>query len=102
MLATLTVSATAVSLVLGFFLPIVNGFLIRTTMAAAVKVSLGIVVAGVAALLSNAIQADGSAVLSADMLVTFALVYGAQIAAYLGVWKPVDINERTGPGLPIG
>lgn len=98
----LTVSATGVSLILGFFLPILNGFLIRTTMPEALKVSIGIVIAGAAALIANAMLDDGSAVLSWDMLTQFALVYGAQIAAYLGVWKPVEINERTGPGLPIG
>lgn len=102
MLAAITVSAVGVSLILGLVLPIVAGFLTRPTAPAGVKVVTGIVVAGVAALVTNAVRDDGSAVLSWDMVVQFGLIYGPQIAAYYGIWRPIDINAKTGPGLPIG
>jgi hypothetical protein len=95
----LNVSEVGVSLILGLFLPLVLGFILRPTAPEPVKVVGGIVIAGVAALIKEAVQADGSAVLSWEMLVQFALIYGPQIAAYAGVWKPLDINTRTGPGV---
>lgn len=95
----LTVSEVGVSILLGLVLPVLLGFVLKPGAPEAVKVVGGIVIAGAAALIKEAVQADGSAVLSWAMLVQFALIYGPQIAAYAGVWKPLDINTRTGSGV---
>lgn len=97
-----TVPEVGVSLVVGLFLPILYGFFVRPSNPELVKVLGGILVAAAASLILNAVQQDGTAVLSWQQVVDVALVYIPQIAGYLGVWKPLDINERTGPGVAIG
>lgn len=96
---SLHVSEVGVSLLLGLVLPFVLALVLRPAAPEPVKVIGGIVVAGAAALIKEAVQADGSAVLSWEMLVQFALIYVPQIAAYVGIWKPLNINARTGPGV---
>lgn len=98
----LTISEVGVSVVTGMVLPVVYGFLVRPSNPPFVKVVGGIIVAASASLVLNAVQADGTAVVSWQQVVDVALVYVPQLAAYLGVWKPLDVNERTGPGVAIG
>lgn len=98
----LTIPEVGVSILVGLFLPIVYGFLVRPSNPELVKVVGGVIIAASASLVVNAIQNDGTAVLSWQQVVDVALVYIPQIAGYLGVWKPLEINERTGPGIAIG
>lgn len=92
----LTISAAGVSILIGLVLPVAYGFFVKPTMPSAVKAIGGIVVAAVAALVTNAVRADGVAVISWDMVVATALVYVPQVAAYLGVWKQLEVNEKVG------
>ena len=95
----LHVSEVGVSILIGLVLPVLLGFVLRPTAPEPVKVIGGIVIAGIATLIKEAVQADGSAVLSWEMLVQFALIYGPQIAAYVGIWKNLEVNSRTGSGV---
>jgi hypothetical protein len=102
----LHLSALGVNILLAAVLPVVAGVLLRESNPEWVKVIGGIVVAGVAALITEAVRDDGTAVLSWDMFVTGATMWIAQIAAYLGIWKPLgkdtaagSLNGALGPGV---
>jgi hypothetical protein len=99
-------SALGVNLLLATGLPLVAGVLLRQSNPEWVKVVGGIIVAGVAALITEAVRDDGTAVLSWDMFITAATMWLGQIAAYLGIWKPLGkdtsagtFNSALGPGV---
>jgi hypothetical protein len=95
----LTISAAGVSIIIGLVLPVLYGLVLKPTAPASVKAIGGIFVAAAASLVQNAVRAeDGVAVVSMAMVVQTALIYIPQVAAYLGVWKQLDVNTRTGPG----
>jgi hypothetical protein len=100
-----TIDEVGVSIVVGLVLPLALGILIKPTNPPWVKVIGGVVVAAIAALVKENIQDDGTAVISWPMVVETALIYVPQIAAYLGIWKPLandDLNGKMGPGvIPI-
>lgn len=98
----MTLSAQAVAVALGLVLPFVVGFLTKVNAPKSVKSTVGIIVAGVAATIQNAVSADGSAFISSEMLLNFALVYGAQVLSYVGLWSNYGINEKTAPNKGIG
>lgn len=95
----LTISAAGVSIIIGLVLPVLYGLILKPSAPSSVKAIGGIVVAAAASLVQNAVRAeDGVAVISMAMVVQTALIYIPQVAAYLGVWKQLDVNTRTGPG----
>lgn len=100
-----TIDEVGVSIIVGLLLPLVLGVLVKPTNPPWVKVIGGIVVAAIAALVKENIQDDGTAIISWAMVIETALIYLPQIAAYLGIWKPLadgDLNGKMGPGvIPI-
>jgi hypothetical protein len=95
--ATLTLSDTGVRLIIGLVLPIVLGLIVKASNPEWVKVIGGIVVAAIAALITDNLQDNGTAVLSWDMFVGAVLIYVPQVVSYLGIWKPLDLNNRLAP-----
>ncbi len=99
--AYLTVNNTLVLLLTGAVIPIVNGLLLRPDNPSWVKVLVASVVATVAHGLSQAVQADGTAVLTQEWLLGLVLTVASMIAAYLGIWKPaIDPNAKLPSLLP--
>ena len=102
--AVFTVNNTLVTLLLGAVAPLVTGLLLRPTNPEWVKVLAAGLVATVVTAVSQAVQADGSAILSQEWFLQLALTWAAQIGAYYGIWNPVlasrgGVNAATGPGL---
>lgn len=98
----MTLSSAMVAVLLGLVLPVVVGFMTKANASDKVKIGVGIIVAGVASTVQNAVVADGSAFISAEMALNFVLVYGSQLLSYLGIWKPVRLNEKVAPDKGIG
>jgi hypothetical protein len=99
---TLTVSATLVTIVLGIFAPLVTGLLVRATNPAWVKLLVAGLVGTVLSAFQQAVQADGSAVLSGPWLLQVALLLAAQFGTYFAVWQPLaggELNRKLGPGV---
>ena len=92
----LTVSAAGVNLLVGLVLPVLAGIALKETNPAWVKVIFGILLAGVAALVTEAIRDDGTAVISWDMFLTAAQLWAVQIAAYLGIYRPLGQDTARG------
>lgn len=98
-LETITLNATIVLLLVNFALPILNGIILRANPRPLVAQILSAATAAVTALVVQNQQTDGSAVFSTQTLLLWGVAFGTQIASYLGVWKPHDINGKTGPGI---
>jgi hypothetical protein len=102
-LAAITISAQVVSIITGLLLPVLVAGVTKLNASETVKATAGLVLAAAAALIVQATQADGSAVITGSLLLTFAFVWVPQIASYYGWWKPaVKINERIFPSVGIG
>lgn len=97
-----------VSIILGLGLPILVGAVTKANAPSKVK---SIVLAGLSAIgggLSQAITADGSAIISQATLTTIVLTFVTAVASYYGLYKPTGtsaaINARTaefGIGKPV-
>lgn len=101
---TLTINNLTVQLLLGFLLPVAIGFAQRPTNPPWVKAIVGVALTALAVGISEAVQDDGSAVLSQEFFVDYAITQAAVIASYLGVWQPVfasrgGVNAATGSGI---
>lgn len=95
---TLTLSALTVSVLISFVIPVVTGVLTKYSTSSGVKGLVTLVLNAVQSLVVTATVADGTAVLSAPTLVTFALSLAISIATYAGVYRPLDITSSTPHG----
>ena len=97
--ALFTLNEWVVSLLLATVIPLVLGVLYRDSAPNWVKVVFGLAVTTAVTLLKEAIQDDGSAVVSGETLLQFFMIYVPQIAMYYGVWRPLDVNKALGAGI---
>lgn len=97
--ALFTLNEWVVSLLLATVIPVVLGLLYRDTAPNWVKVVFGIAATTAVTLLKEAVQDDGSAVVSGETLLQFFMIYVPQIAMYYGVWRPLDVNRALGTGI---
>ncbi len=81
-------------LLTGLVLPILVGAITKYAGRDDIKAIVGIVVAAISALVLRMTQYDGSAIFDPDYLVDIALVYGAQLASFLGFWRNLGTNEH--------
>lgn len=101
--AYLTVNNTLVLILTGALIPVVNGLLLRPTNPAWVKVLVSSAFATAVHAFSQAIQNDGTAVLTQEWFLGLAITIGTMVAAYLGVWKPVvNPNATEATVIPLG
>ena len=93
-----------VQIILSAVLPFLLGFVMKTSWSQKLKANVGIVVAALGTLVTNAVNDTGVAFISWDMLQLFILGLAIQIATYNGWYKKsIDPNERfpsivPGPG----
>lgn len=86
---SITVSVTWLDVVLSTVLPIVVGLTFKAGASDTVKRGVALVAALLAALLTRWI--DDGGVIELATLVTWAKLFAGQLAAYLGVWKDVEV-----------
>jgi hypothetical protein len=94
----LNLDATAVSLIISLVIPVLTGLVTKVTLPGAAKGVLTLVLNGVAALVTTATLADGTAVLSGQTVVTWLIGLGVSVAMYLGVWKPAGVTSSAPDG----
>jgi hypothetical protein len=94
--STIAVSAPLVTLILSLFIPVLNGFLTTPTTPVIVKSIGTIVLNTVAALLTTGLLADGTSTFSSTTLYTAVLGSVISIAAYAGVYKPINVTSNAG------
>lgn len=93
----MSLSPLTVATLTGVLLPVLVGLVTRVTAPARVKVIANIVLSGAAALVLNAVNEQGYAVLSEDMVAVFVQQTVIAVAAYLGVYKPLGAPQRLLP-----
>jgi hypothetical protein len=101
--AYLTINNFLVLLATGAVIPVLNGLVVRPENPEWVKALLANVWAVVVHAFMQAIQDDGTAVLSQEWFVGLALTVVGMVASYLNVWKPIaNVNATTPTVVPIG
>lgn len=83
-----------VQIIISAVLPFLLGFVMKSRWPDKLKSNIGIVIAAVATLVTNAVNETGVAFLSWEMLQLFILGLAIQLATYNGFYKPsVRVNE---------
>lgn len=97
-LVAFTLSPVLVRAIVALVIPVVTGLFTKLQASASVKATVAFVLSGVASLIMQATTGDGSALLTQKLLVDWAITFGMQLAAYLGLLKPVaEINTKLIP-----
>lgn len=91
-----------VSMLSGLVIPIVVGIVTKSGARPQVKQVATILLAGIAALITSSTLADGSAVFSVETLLLAAMAWLVAIASYLGVYRPLNLNDHTAPDRGFG
>jgi hypothetical protein len=91
----INLSPSLVATITGVLIPIVAALFLRSNFPEKVKVVVSLVLNAIFALLTNALNDHGYAVLSWEMLGTYLQQVVIATAAYLGFYKPFNINDRT-------
>lgn len=94
--------ANLVQLIVAVLIPIVTGLLTKSAASATVKQVVSIVLVGAAALIINGVTDGGDAVFTLQTLYDAVLMWVIQIATYLGVYKPHDVNASLAPQSGLG
>jgi hypothetical protein len=97
-----SISAVAVTLVLGTIIPVLVGLITKMDASSKLKGALMIVLNAVQGLVVASQTASGDAVFSVDALILFAAGVAMSLAAYYGLYKPNDVPEKLAPTFGIG
>lgn len=99
---TLILTPVVVTIVTGLIMPFVVALVTKLSASPTTKGVIGVVLAFVAAVVERATLADGSALVSAGLLLDAGMVYIPQIVTYLGVWQHFNINAKVLPEAGLG
>ena len=91
-----------VTMLVGLIIPIVVGIITKSAARPQVKQVVTIVLAGITALITSSTLADGSAVFSIETLLLAGFTWLVSIASYLGVYRPLNLNDHTLPDSGLG
>lgn len=97
-LASVRLSATTMSFLIGAVVPLVVGFVTNIRDHAFAKGFLMLVLNAVNALITQATLADGSAVFSKALVMLFLVGTATSLVAYYNAWKPL---KATSSGIPV-
>jgi hypothetical protein len=92
----------AVTVLSGLVIPVLVGLVTKSTARPQVKQVLTVLLSGVAALVATTTLDDGSAVFSLETLLLATVSWLVAIASYLGVYKPLNLNDHTAPDRGFG
>lgn len=85
----LTLSTDLVTLILTLLIPVATGLVTKSTAPDRVKAIVALVLAGVVTLIGQARTDTGAAIISTQMAGQWAMTVAVQLAAYLGVYRPI-------------
>jgi len=90
---TIVISATGITMVVGLFIPLLNGLLTKLNTTPFKKGLLTLVLNGISAFVISSIAADGTAVISWNTFFAWFVGFIASIASYAGIWKPAHLTS---------
>ena len=94
-----------VPVIVALVLPVITALLVKAGASDKVRVAVGILLAGVTAVLTQAAVDGADAVITWETVRLFLLTYGVQVLTYVGLWKPVTggtLNQKVAPNLGVG
>ena len=95
--ASISLSALSVTLLISVFIPIVTSIVTKLDTSGQIKGLITLVLNLVNAAVVGAITADGSSVFSEETLIAALVGMAISVASYLGFYKPVDMNAKLAP-----
>lgn len=98
----MSLSAVAVTLVLGTIIPVLVGLITKMDASSKLKGALMLVLNAVQGLVIASQTTSGEAVFSVDALILFGAGVAMSLAAYYGLYKPNDVPEKLAPNFGIG
>jgi hypothetical protein len=98
----ITLNSTIATLIASAFIPLIVGLLTKSTASAKLKAIVSIVLNAVQALIVSSATSDGSSVISTQTLILWVIGVATSVGSYIGVWKPVDINQKLAPSFGLG
>ena len=94
--------AFTVTALVSLAIPVLTGLLTKINAAPAVKQVVTIVLAAINTLIVQSTLADGTAVISKENGLLWAVSTGIAITSYLGIYKPHDANAKLSPDTGFG
>ncbi len=91
-----------VTMLSGLVIPVLVGLVTKSAARPPVKQVATILLSGVAALVASSTMIDGSAVFSVETALLAGMAWLMSVASYLGVYQPLDLNDRMLPGSGLG
>lgn len=91
----LKLDALTVSTLISFIIPVLTGVLTKATLATAWKGVITLVLNGVAAFVTSATLVDGTATITQQAIVQWALGMAISVAMYTGIYKKAGITSST-------
>lgn len=92
--SALGLDAFTVTVLMGLILPVINGLIMRPDWADQTKAALGVITAGVAAVINVSLVDGGAAIISQSTIQTAVLTWAIQIVTLYGVYKPVGVDDK--------
>jgi hypothetical protein len=100
--SSVTLSAELTAVIVGIAMPILVGAITKSHASAFLKQCVGGFCSVVASVIITATQMDGTAILSKEALLTAFGTFIVSQAMYLGVWKPLNLNQKVMPRSGLG
>lgn len=91
--ALFSIDASIVAILLGVIIPILNGLVTKITTSAGVKAVLTLALSTVAGIVTTATTDGGDAIFSSALVLNTALTFITSVAAYAGLWKPLEVTS---------
>jgi hypothetical protein len=95
-------NALTVSAILALFIPVLTGLITKSSAAVGIKQGVTIFLAAVASLFSANVVGDGSAVISKETFLLWAMNTAIALTTYVGIYKPHAIDDRLVPDKGFG
>jgi len=99
---TITLSSFLVTLIASYIIPLITALVTKFCANAGVKQLVSGGLAVVTGLITNKTMLDGSAIITKEAILFAALSFITANVAYLGTWKPHEIDVRLAPDRGLG
>lgn len=96
--SSLKLDALTVQVAVGMLIPIVVGLITKFSTSSGVKALAMLILNAVQTLIVTATMADGTAIISKQTFIAWALALVVSVASYAGVYKPLNVTSSTETG----
>lgn len=99
---SLTISATLVTMLVSYIIPILTALITKATASANLKQFITALLAAANGLVVAGMVNDGTSVLSKEAILFAAGSFVLANISYISFWKPKDLNSKVVPGSGLG